>query len=263
MDTIHPLMATYGADMVHLLTLKQGGACGIAYLGGSYAVTARGCISGHTFTHEVGHNQGCHHDRETVNNTISTNYNYGYKYCRTDGTGFRTIMAYSCTSGSASRVPYFSNPNINYNGVPMGIDASISPTQAADNARKLRETALTVANRRTGTIVSPPNNPITAPAAPSGLKVSSVSKDKISLTWTDNSNNEDNFVLERSLDNLNWSTVSLISKDITNFTDVGLLSGINYFYRVRAINSSFNSDWSNVVSATTLSNVKGGGKPKR
>jgi hypothetical protein len=258
MDTIQPLMFKYGADLVHLLTLKSGGSCGVAYLSGTYGVTARSCISGHTFTHEVGHNQGCHHDRETVNNTISTNYNYGYKYCTTDGKGFRTIMSYPCSSGSGSRIPYFSNPNINYNGVPMGIDANVSPTQSADNARKLRETALTVSNRRTGVIVSPPNNPISVPIAPSELKVSSILKDKISLTWIDNSNNEDNFVIERSKDNINWISIGLVEYNSTSFTDVGLTQSTTYYYRIKAINSLYNSLWSNIASATTLTQTKGG-----
>jgi hypothetical protein len=244
MDEIHPLREQYFADLIHLFTNATGGACGVAYLSGEYGVTARTCISGQTFTHEVGHNQGCHHDRETLNNTIVEGYRYGYRICGS----FRTVMSYAC--GGAPRINFFSNPNILRNGVPIGIDFDVNPTQGADNSRMLRETAQAVANRRvSGSGSGVPNSPV-------NLSSPSVGRDRINLTWSDTSNNEDFFILQRVIGGW-WSTVATLNANTTNYTDTGLQSGTTYQYRIFASNSVGNSLPSNTLSATT--STQGGG----
>jgi hypothetical protein len=91
----------------------------------------------------------------------------------------------------------------------------------------------------------------TAPAAPSALTASALSGSQIKLNWADNSTNETGFKIERSTDGVNFTQVTTTAAGATTYTDSGLASANTYFYRVRATNSSGNSPYSNVASATT------------
>jgi hypothetical protein len=94
--------------------------------------------------------------------------------------------------------------------------------------------------------------PYTTIFPPTGLSVSAVSPTSISLTWLDNSNNEANFVIERS--NKKSGTYSVIGTVPANtkvFTDTNLTPGVTYFYHVRAINGATTSIQSNRAAATT------------
>jgi hypothetical protein len=60
-------------------------------------------------------------------------------------------------------------------------------------------------------------------------------KPMISLTWTDSSNNEEGFELQRSTDGVNWSRVGLASRDATSFADETATDWFAaYRYRVRS-----------------------------
>ena len=92
----------------------------------------------------------------------------------------------------------------------------------------------------------------TPPAAPTGLAATAVSSSEISLSWTDNSGNENGFEIERSADGFNWSLLTMASSNTSSHTDSGLSPSTTWFYRVRAINGAGESDYTNVASATTL-----------
>lgn len=89
--------------------------------------------------------------------------------------------------------------------------------------------------------------PPTPPAAPSALAAAGTSDSTISLTWTDNSDNESVFVVERDGQVLS----STVSANTTSFEDSGLAGATTYSYRVRARNSAGDSAWSNSSEATT------------
>jgi len=88
-----------------------------------------------------------------------------------------------------------------------------------------------------------------APAAPSNLTAVAASSSSIRLTWRDNQVNpkEDGFDVERSPNgSTGWQQVGNLGPDATSFTNVGLTSGVRYYYRVRAKRGGAVSGYSNV-----------------
>jgi hypothetical protein len=90
------------------------------------------------------------------------------------------------------------------------------------------------------------------PAAPTGLTAPPVSQTQIDLHWTDNSNNEDGFEVERSPDgSTGWSEIGTVGSNVQDYPDSGLTCGSDYYYRVRAYNAGGNSGYSNVAHGVT------------
>ncbi|MHC5113180.1 MAG: right-handed parallel beta-helix repeat-containing protein, partial [Planctomycetota bacterium] len=118
----------------------QEGNVGVPRLG--FSVNRRDCtVDNLTFAHEVGHNQGTRHDRGADNSEASFPYAHGYLE---PGGTFRTVMAVF-TSG-VDRVQYFSNPDVLFMGLPMGI-APGAP-DSAHNALAIDGSAFNVSNFR-------------------------------------------------------------------------------------------------------------------
>ncbi len=90
------------------------------------------------------------------------------------------------------------------------------------------------------------------PAAPTGL-TAVASGNNITLNWTDNANNETNFVIDRAIGSpTSWMIeYATVGANITTFQDTGL-SDNTYYYRVRAENADGFSAYSNTASALVL-----------
>jgi hypothetical protein len=242
MDEILALRDTHGADVVNLLE-NAPQYCGLAYrmatLSSSFAANAfsvvhHSCATGYySFAHEIGHNQGAHHDAANATGAI---FPYAYGYQDPNRT-FRTVMAYDCAGGCA-RIPYFSNAEVLYNGVPTGTSGS------AENADTIENTAATVAAFRSSTAPTPP-------AAPAGLSAVAKSPSQIDLSWTDQSSNESGFILERSVDGLNFAQIASLVANSNKYSNVGLTANTLYYYRARAWNSNGNSGYTTVATTAT------------
>ncbi|NIQ99393.1 MAG: hypothetical protein GTN78_04225, partial [Gemmatimonadales bacterium] len=90
------------------------------------------------------------------------------------------------------------------------------------------------------------------PAAPSGLLASALSASEIRLTWTDNSDNEDGFKIERSLSAATgFAQIAAVGANVTSYADGGLTADTTYYYRLRASNGAGDSPYSNTAGATT------------
>ncbi len=93
--------------------------------------------------------------------------------------------------------------------------------------------------------------PPTPPAAPTGLTANAVSCNQIDLAWTDNSDNETSFKIERGTDGINFSQIDTVGANITTYSDTTAAENTTYYYRVRASNSAGDSDYTNTANATT------------
>ena len=90
------------------------------------------------------------------------------------------------------------------------------------------------------------------PVAPSGLSAGAVSSSEINISWTDNSNNETGFRIERKTGSGGtYGQIATVGQNTTAFPDTGLSSGTTYYYRVVAYNDSGDSPYSNEAFATT------------
>jgi hypothetical protein len=91
------------------------------------------------------------------------------------------------------------------------------------------------------------------PAAPSALVVfNGQGKGSAILNWVDNSDNEENFLVERSTSVAGgYIQVAILGANARSYTDNTVFRKTTYFYRVRAGNSGGKSNYSNVASVRT------------
>lgn len=92
------------------------------------------------------------------------------------------------------------------------------------------------------------------PAVPTGFGVQSVSVNRVQLAWTDASNNEDGFAIERCSGKRacsNFVEVARVGSNVATYADTTVSGNTQYFYRMRAFNSGGSSSYTNVVSAKT------------
>ena len=93
---------------------------------------------------------------------------------------------------------------------------------------------------------------------PSGITLNASSfeiptpNSKIVVSWTDNSNNEDYFILERSEDDSIYTDIAHPLANASSYEDVtGLIPNKTYYYRLKAVTVTGSSAYSAVVSIKT------------
>lgn len=83
---------------------------------------------------------------------------------------------------------------------------------------------------------------------PIHLAVDTVIEYAVSLTWEDISDNETGFVLERKAGDA-WSELTTTAADVTSFTDNSLSENGVYYYRLKAVNETMQSFYTDSVTA--------------
>ncbi len=136
----------HGADQAMLLVTGKRDYAGLAWVPSThesvaYHAVARWDSSYTVMAHELAHNFGCRHDRQSEkagDDDAAVAYGHRFVY-RGEDTG--TVMSYA-----PNRVPYFSNPEVLYSGIKLGVEEG--RLGAADNARLLDEKAMLMAAHR-------------------------------------------------------------------------------------------------------------------
>jgi hypothetical protein len=178
LDEVPILRDLYGADFVSLWGTGSGysALCGIGFVmsseNASFATSAYNVINSpsctgagsFTFAHELGHNMGLRHDNFVDSSTtavtpeaggVAATITYAHGYIDLLNR-FRTVMAYpdQCDQQTpainCTRIPYFSNPGINYFNLSY-VSATSAPTGDAVLAHErqaLNDTRTTTANFR-------------------------------------------------------------------------------------------------------------------
>jgi Galactose oxidase-like, Early set domain/Fibronectin type III domain/Kelch motif len=98
-------------------------------------------------------------------------------------------------------------------------------------------------NSATATTASPLPQP---PSAPTGLAVTRQFA-QFTLAWTDTSNNETGFVIQRSADGQVFSQIATVAANVKTYVDTSPGSAKFVYYRVHALNAAGNSAFSNTV----------------
>jgi hypothetical protein len=153
LDNIHTLRNTFAADLVAFIVESNVDLCGKAFIMNpvstafetfGFGVVIRDCATGNfSFGHEMGHIMSARHDWAADGTDNSPfHFNHGFTQpAPSMGGPWRTVMS---TAGG-TRLPFWSNPGVNFGGDPTGTNTEPQPT---DNHQVLNDTAATVANFR-------------------------------------------------------------------------------------------------------------------
>src|SRR5206468_2027350 len=74
---------------------------------------------------------------------------------------------------------------------------------------------------------------------------------QVSLSWADNSTNEDGFRVYKSTDGTNWALLATAGANVTTYNWTGAAQGTAYSFRVTATNAAGESAPSNTAAVTT------------
>lgn len=92
---------------------------------------------------------------------------------------------------------------------------------------------------------------------PTNLRVPRITDTEITLQWDDNCDNETSYVVERTYGPTIIGSKTTLPPGSTSWTDVGLLAGRTYAYRVYAVRGDLVSD---VVYSDSIETAPGSGK---
>lgn len=124
LNTVSDYANALGADLKAFIVRQVDGSAGIAYRPGTSSITARDYMTANriTFGHELGHNIGARHSwGDTSGSDAATNIHaYGWRLAPVGQARVRTIMAYDWAWGAGTRIPYFANPNVLFQGARTG-----------------------------------------------------------------------------------------------------------------------------------------------
>ncbi|MGE5350654.1 MAG: fibronectin type III domain-containing protein [Acidobacteriota bacterium] len=101
-------------------------------------------------------------------------------------------------------------------------------------------------------------NFVTVMIRPDQLAASSFGIKKVKLIWSDNSDNEAGFIIERKTTG-SYETIDTVSANKTSYIDTTVQTGTTYIYRIKSFNAAAMSQYSNETNVTTISSVETAG----
>lgn len=119
--------------------------------------------------------------------------------------------------------------------------------------RKYKLSALIIALLLVFSVILPARiQAASVPSAPTGLYITVISSNQVSLNWVDTSTNEYGFQVERKMDNGSFSVIAALPANATYYTDPTLSSGHTYTYRVAAYIQEGKSTYTGEVVYTVV-----------
>ena len=132
-------------------------------------------------------------------------------------------------------------------GVYRDVSGPVSATVAGVHDVYLKFTDWGTANMATFRFIG--NAPANSPAEPSALTATS-NGTAVQLAWTDNSSNENEFRVERSVAGGPFTFLQRPAANATSATDATVVSGLKYSYRICSVNIAAPSAFSSPAVAT-------------
>lgn len=157
-------------------------------------------------------------------------------------TGISQTMTATTGAQSITFEPgYNSNKSIQFNGLTPNAAGQIQVTLSKSaTATYLTLNALVIQEYTTSTPLIRPYDLFAEPT---------LDTNKIKLSWSDRSANETGFQIQRATSvNGPFTLLTTTAANVTTFTDGTVVPNTRYFYRLRAINASQNSNFSNIAS---------------
>ncbi len=172
----------------------------------------------------------------------------GFKIERSmDGTNFTEVG-----TAAANATSYSDNGLNAWTTYAYKIRAANGSTYSSYTPVVYRTTLTTNGAGTSGTGGTTPTTSGTAPSAPTGVNINALVSNQLEINWTDSSNNESGFKIERSMNGVNFTEVGSVGANATKFNDTGLNAWTTYAYRIRAYNASGNSAYTALAYKTTL-----------
>ena len=87
--------------------------------------------------------------------------------------------------------------------------------------------------------------------APSNLEYKIIDINTVKLSWKDNSNLEEGYIIERKLIDTNWEQIGTVGENITEFIDSDISNTLYYYYRVCAFAQEIHSEYTEEIGYST------------
>jgi subtilisin family serine protease len=131
---------------------------------------------------------------------------------------------------------------------PLGDDPTTLPDAGPNWAGRGRVDFLTAVQQ-----IGP--DLVTAPKAPLKMSAQVADPGAVELTWTDGSNNEQGFMIERAEKDGasigSFDVIAEVGRSSTNYTDDSVASGVTYAYRVASFNVASTNCTRRAATVTT------------
>ncbi|MCC5808150.1 MAG: S8 family serine peptidase [Opitutales bacterium] len=102
----------------------------------------------------------------------------------------------------------------------------------------------------TGPILLNLEGPPAVPFAPENFTARRTGPSRIDLTWDDIAVDEEYHEIQRATDGVTWHSLHETNPNVDSYVDFDTADNIDYYYRIRAVNSVGVSEWVGAVSTT-------------